>query len=438
MPSTAAPPRPAPPRRLRRLAAALALVPLLGAGLTVAGCRGERPAAQRRAELARRGQGDVVIGVAFPWAAYRELDFGDGVDLAATEANAAGGVRGRRLRLVRVDDQGTVEGGRAAAQRLVADPSVVAVVGHLQSFVSVPAASVYDAGGLLMLSPTATDPALTAQGYGRVFRATVTERIVGRRMAEVAASRGVRRVGIMYVRDRYGRGLANAFEARARELGVDVAVRDSYNPDNVEAELAAGGVTTAAQAFEPTLRAWGRLGVDGLFAASEVPAAIPLLAAVRSAGLQVPVFGGEAMSVPPLLGAGAAAEGVVLASIFHPDEPRAEVTRFVGRFRATYGRMPGGAAALGYDAVRVLVDAMRRAPTTEPTETARALRAGRGWAGVTGTFAFDSLGNLIDRSVGQVTVRNGRFEVLPEPRPVASAASPPTPRQTPPRLAGAS
>lgn len=192
-----------------------------------------RSVAEQRAEQAQRADGDIVIGVAWPWAARKELRFGDGVDMAVAEVNATGGVLGRQLRIVRLDDHESADEGRVIAQRLGADPRVVAVIGHLQSYVTVPAAAIYDNGGLVLLSPAATDPALTAQGYRHVFRGTFTDKMAGREMADFAARHGYRRIAIEYVRSPYGRDLANAFEEYAADRKLEVVARQSYGGDGV-------------------------------------------------------------------------------------------------------------------------------------------------------------------------------------------------------------
>ena len=153
-------------------------------------CRTSGSPAAERVARAVRGEGDIVIGVAWPWAARREVRYGEGLDMAVAEINAAGGVGGRRIVLEREDDHESVDEGELVAQRLANDPNVVAVIGHLQSYVSVPASAIYDLSGILMIAPTATDPELTAHGYSRVFRATFTDAEVGRQMAEYAARQG--------------------------------------------------------------------------------------------------------------------------------------------------------------------------------------------------------------------------------------------------------
>jgi branched-chain amino acid transport system substrate-binding protein len=370
----------------------------------VAGCHAGRTPAEERAARAARGTGDLVIAVAWPWAKRGEILFAEGLRLAVAEVNDSGGLLGRQLRLVQVDDHESVDDGRLIAQRLGADPDVVAVIGHLQSYVSVPAAGIYDLSGLIMVSPTATDPELTSQGYTRVFRATFTDRAVGYQMADFAAGRGYRRVAIFYIRNRYGRGLANAFEERATELGLTTVARQSYDASEHVNEYT----------FAPTLREWKPLELDAIFLAGEVPSAAVFVAEARKYGIDVPILGGDAMSSPALLRAGGAAEGTVVATPFHPDEPRAEVQQFAAAFRRRYGKSPDAGSAIGYDAVRLIAYAMRTARSAVPDSVAAALRGTRDWKGVTGPFTFTREGDLVDKPVTKMVVRGGKFEFLPE------------------------
>lgn len=342
----------------------------------------------------------VVIAVPWPWQRRGQIRYGEGLDLAVDEANATGGVLGRPVRLERYDDAESVDEGRMVAERIVARPRVVAVIGHLQSYVTLPAASIYERAGLVLLAPVATDPALTSSGYRRVFRVTLSVTEIGRQMAETAARLGLTRVAIHSARTDYGRDLSNAFESRATELSLTVPVRKSYEAsDSIDEPSLAS-----------TFREWSDLDVDAVFLAGEPPAAARIVALIRRAGLRLPVLAGDAMSSPELLNiAGPAADGVLAASFFHPDEPRSEVARFVRAFRHRYETAPDVGSALGYDAVRLLVYAMRTASSTAPENVAAVLHSTRDWSGVTGEFTFDERGETVGKRLILVEAHNGRF-----------------------------
>lgn len=386
---------------------------LLSLALIVAvACVRPREPARQRAEEARTGKGDVVIAAAWPWQLRKEIRYGEGLQLALEEVNAGGGIAGRPLRVARYDDGESVDAGSLVAQQIASDPHVVAVVGHLQSYVTVQAANVYDQAGLVLVAPTATDPELTERGYKRVFRATFTDKSVGRQLAGFAAERGLRKVAIYYIRSTYGRNVANAFEARAAKVGVTVCARSSYDPSEQASE----------RTFESTLLEWKTTDMDAIVLAGEVPSAAIFVAQARHLGITVPIIGGDAMSSPGLMAvAGPAAEGVMVASFFHPDAPGPERARFDASFRKRFGVAPDAGSALGYDCVQLLAAAMRRSQSLAPDDIAEALSGGPPWKGVTATFAFDEHGDLLRKPVVMSVVRKGRFELLAELDPPAAA-----------------
>jgi branched-chain amino acid transport system substrate-binding protein len=298
-----------------------------------------------------------------------------------------------------------VEEGRLVAQEVARDPAVMAVVGHLHSHVTVPAAAVYDLAGLVLVAPTTTTPELTARGYPRVFRTVFSDAEVGRQMAAWALRRGYRRVAIYYARSEYGRALANAFEEYAARNGGEVVSRESYDP----------GMAANPRDAEQTVTGWGSVEFDAVFLAGQDQQAALLASELRRRGIAAPLLGSDALATPTFLETGGAAvEGAVIASAFHPGDPSPRARAFTAAFRRRWGRDPDVGAALGYDAVRVLAEGMRHAGTPAPDSVAAALHRLRGFEGVTGTFAFDSAGNLSGSAVGRVVVRGGRFHFLPD------------------------
>lgn len=371
--------------------------------LAVAFACGEREPSEERARRARDGTGDIVIAAAWPWELRKETRYGEGLQMAVDEINAAGGIEARRLRLARFDDRESIDQGRIVAQQIADDPAVVAVIGHLQSYVTVEAASVYNRAGLVLLAPTATDPRLTRLGYKRVFRATFTDDAMGRRLADHVASQQRKKIAVYYIRNDYGRNVANAFETRARELGVAVLARSSYDASEQVTE----------RTFDQVLSDWKPMELDTIVLAGEVPSAAIFVAQARRKGITAPIVGGDAMSSTVLMKiAGQAAEGMIVATYFHPDQPRPEIERFSAAFTARYGAPPDAGAALGYDCARLLGNAMRSAGSAAPDDVAKALGDLAGWPGVTATFSFDESGDAATPVVLSI-VRQGRFEYLP-------------------------
>jgi len=307
-----------------------------------------------------------------------------------------------------------VNEGLLIAQRIANDPEIIAVIGHLQSYVAVPAAAIYDMAGLVYISPTATTAELTTKGYSRVFRTTFVDEQVGHQMAEYAARHGYRRVGIYYLRSAYGRALANAFEERAITHAVSIVARASYEPGQL-----------AGENFDLTFQEWKQLDLDAVFVAGQAPEAGTLIAEARRDGILAPMLGSDAMGVPSLITAGGqAVEGTVIPVAFHPAARSASAERFVRAFQARYGKEPDIGAAMAYDALTVLAQAIRTASSPTPGEIARAMHAIRRWPGVLGELTFDRNGDLVDPRILKTVIRGGRFEYLDDPVRVRAAGEP--------------
>ena len=375
------------------------IVYLVSLAVALTSCGGPGTPAEQRAARADRGA-EIVIAAAWPWSLRRNLLYGQGMDMALDEINGAGGIGGRRLRIIKEDDQETVDHGRVVAQQLVANPDVVAVIGHLESFITVPAAAIYDLGGVLLIAPTSTDPRLTEQGYRFVFRVTFNDKQIGAHMATVATTRGYKRMAIYYIRNDYGRGQANAFEETFSARGGTVVDRRSYDASDVKNNRAVGEL----------IDDWRGRSLDALFIAGEAPQAALLMVEARRKNLRIPMLGGDALGTPELFQPDpAAVEGTTLAAPFHPDDPRPRVQTFRAAFQRRFGRPPDAAAALGYDSLHVLAEGMRRAKSSAPEQVRAALHALSDWEGVTASFSFSESGDLVGRHVTMVEARSGRF-----------------------------
>lgn len=369
---------------------------VLPAGLLgLSGCGETTPAAERTAR-ARRASGDIVVGASWPLSTAKGT-YGNGVELARDEINAAGGVLARPLRLVLRDDKLSVTRGIAIAHEFAGNLDMVAVLGTLNSYIAVATAPVYEDAGLVMLTQGSSVERLTAKGYRRVFRMIPSNRRVGELLAEHAAARKYRRVLVYYVKNEYGLDLANAFEQRAGAVGVEVADRVSYL-------AGAGDYRLAMQHWKDFYN------FDAIFLAASLPDGATILEAIRQVGIRQPVFGADGLDSPDLARlAGPAAEGTEVISFFHPAAPLDHVQAFKARYEQRFRQLPDSSAALGYDGVMLLADAIRRAGSTVPDAIAKALRATRGWRGVSGMHNFDEHGNVPDKEIVIQAVRDGRF-----------------------------
>lgn len=205
--------------------------------LFLAGCDTTDDPAELRARLADESRGNIQMGVTFSYSSSGIL-FREGIEMARDELNAAGGVQTgnarRPLELFFKDDHRSINEGRRVAQEFAegqvsqgggeipaqntseSEPvNIIAVIGNLSSFISIPVSTIYNYYGILMLSPGATSPKFTKQGYNLVFRNIVQDREIGKQMADFAKEQRCKKVMVASSRSTYGRGLANEFEKRA-------------------------------------------------------------------------------------------------------------------------------------------------------------------------------------------------------------------------------
>lgn len=366
--------------------------------LGLAACEQTNPATQR-AERAAHAKGDIVIGMAWPFNTSKKT-LGNGVAMAVDEINAAGGVLGRKIKIIKRNDRLSVSKGLMIAQEFANNPNMVAVIGHLNSYISIPASATYQSAGLLMISPGSSGMRLTHQGFNLVFRTMQNDKNQGEQLADYAQSQDYHNVIIYYIDNAYGLDLANYFEQHASDLGINIVDRRSYDK--------------SSHHYRHVLEDWKSLySFDAIFLAGSLPESSQIIREMRRVGIKVPVFGGLGLDSPQLIQlGGSAVEGTVVASSFSPGMPGPKVPKFDREYLARFGKLPDSSAAGGYDTVDLLAYAMRKAGTTVPAKMAAVLHKTRGWVGVTGRYTFDANGDVVHKPMVFKIVKNGRFQYL--------------------------
>ena len=353
---------------------------------------------ETRAEFAAENEQELIIGVGWPLTGKNDL-FKQGVEMGLAEINGQGGVLGRKLVVDFKDDKGMITDGKLVAQGFAENPDCIAVIGHYNSFISVPAAVIYEYYGLLMLSPGSTSPHLTSQGYERTFRMIPSDVQIGSQLAEFAKKQGYQRMVILYEKSAYGTGLANAFEFRAEDLEIFVPTRMSYDSNLKD--------------YRRILDEIKLIDFDAAFIAGYGADAGLIIKQLREMGIETPFMGGDGLDTSQLWEKDPeAVEGTTVLTVFHPDEPKALVQQFKQEFSDKFGMVPDGWAAQGYDAIRLLADAIKRADSLNPSQIANTLRSTKDWQGVTGNHTFNDSGEVVEKRMVKQVVRNAAFEYL--------------------------
>ncbi len=357
--------------------------------------------AEKRARRASKAKEKIIVGAAAPWETL-EVMLWQGIELAVEEINREGGILGRELEILKRDDEGSLKKGLVVAKRFAENPDMVAVIGHYNSYISVPASTLYEYYGLLMLSPTSTGAKLTGQGLRRVFRIVPHTVAFGTALADFCRRQGYRNMMIYNENIEFGKDLATAFDRETDERGITIQDRLTYE------------AISGPRNFRKDLRYWKEtFTFDAIFLAGTLPEAALFILEARKQGIMVPIVAGGIDSPELLRLLGAGEDNIFIGTTFQPGEERKEVKAFVDAFSKKYQTAPDTAAALGYDAVKTLAAAMEVVGTSIPDRVAETLRSSKEWPGVTGLHIFDEKGDVEGPSISIKRVHQGRFEHFP-------------------------
>ncbi|RKG65879.1 ABC transporter substrate-binding protein, partial [Corallococcus exercitus] len=311
----------------------------------------------------------------------------NGIDLALQEANAAGGVRGQKL-VVRVyDSQGRPEEGAQAATRLIAQDKVVALLGEAASSVSMAMADKAQAGKVPMITPTSTSPEVTKKG-DYIFRVCFIDPFQGLVMAKFARENlKLDKVAVLTDnKSAFSVGLADVFNQKFKEFGGTIVGNESYSKGDTD--------------FRAQLTSIKNMKPEAVFVPGYYTDVGIIARQAREVGLRVPLLGGDGWDSDKLyeLG-GSALEGSYFSNHYSPDNPDPVVQNFLKKYKAAYGSVPDSVAVLAYDAGRLLVDAMKRAPDTSGPALRDAIAATKDFPGVAGTINLDANRDAVKQAV---------------------------------------
>lgn len=360
-------------------------------------------------------QPEVRVAVAGPFtgnaAAFGEM-IKRGAELKAKEINAAGGINGMKLTLVFGDDTGTEKEARAVATRFATDRRVLAVVGHFNSACSLAGKPIYAENGIVELSPGSTNVSV-CEGSDWTFRNLYRDDFQGEFIAKYIKNvlPELQSVGVLFDNDDYGRGLKDAFTAEAEMIGLNIVTAEAYDRDNTD--------------FKAQLTSIKAKNPDAIFVSGLYGQAALIVKQAREAGITARFFGADGVDSPDFLKiAGAAAEGTYLTTPFTFGAGGAEALKVAQAFEAEYGVPPDTWAALTYDAMGMIADAIEKTHNTGATlaENRKAIRdhlasldtAEEGYRGITGLTYFDKHGDTVNKPAYVKIVKDGEFTTAPK------------------------
>ena len=307
----------------------------------------------------------------------------NGAKLAIKEINAKGGVLGKEIDYIVYDEEGKSEQATAMYDKLVKKDKVVALIGDVTSNPTIAVAEKAVADNLPMITPTGTASKITEAGEN-VFRACFIDPYQGEKMAAYAKKLNKSKVAILYLSsDDYSKGLAEAFEAKAKELGLEVVLKEAYNKGDKDFKTQLGKIADA--------------GADALFLPEYYEDIALIAAQAQEKGLTATLLGGDGwdgvikqMDASKL----SALSDAYFCNHYSAESTDAKVQDFIAAYKAEYNMEPNAFAALGYDAAYAMVKAIETAGSTDKQAIIDALKA-LDYTGVTGQIKFDANRNPV-------------------------------------------
>jgi len=333
----------------------------------------------------------------------------NGTRMAIDDANAQNlmiGGKKVKFELLSEDDQADPRTATIVAQKMV-DEKVNGIIGHLNSGTTIPASKIYSDAGIVQISPSATNPKYTEQGFKTAFRVMPNDVQQGKALGDFAVTRlGAKRVAIIDDRTAYGQGLADQFEAAAKAAGAEIVARE-FTTDKSTDFMA---ILTAVKAKNADVLFFGGMDAQGG----------PMIKQFKTLGLTAKFLMGDGGSTPEFIKlSGGAAEGAYSSLPGQPLDKMPGGKAFADKFTAKYGQIQLYAPYC-YDAVSVMVAAMRKADSADPAKYLPVL-AGITHDGVTAKVSFDAKGDIKDGAITLYQVKNGKWEVLETVGGVAAA-----------------
>lgn len=363
---------------------------------------GDKPAASGSTTAApASGDNEIVIGFSAPLTGpqshYGE-DYKTGVQMAIDEANEQGiTINGApaKFKMDAQDDAADPKQATQVAERFV-DAKVAGVIGHFNSGTSIPASKIYEENNIPNIA-MATSPVFTQQGFKTVFRSMTSDSQQGLVLGKYAVEKlGYKTIGIIDDRTAYGQGLADEFEKSAKAAGATILPRQFTNDKATE--------------FQSILTAFKEKQPDAIFYGGGDPQSAPMVVQMKRLGITSQFLSGEMTKNPNFIKvAGKDAEGVMASLAGMPLAKLAKGPEFETKYKAKFGKDVQIYSPYGYDATWAMINAMKAANSSKPTDYLPKLAA-TDMAGITSDhFSYDDKGDLKDVAITVYKVENGEW-----------------------------
>jgi branched-chain amino acid transport system substrate-binding protein len=345
---------------------------------------------------------DIYVGYQLPLTGsqsqYGEV-FKNAAAIQLERFNAAGGVGGRKVQLVYEDSKSDPKEAVNIARKFVDDKRIVAVLGDFASGPSMAAGEVYGKEGMPQLSQTASHPDFLKVSNWQ-FRNVVTQAQEGPFMAKWVRETGVNTVAVIGLQNDWGLSATGEFKKAFEQLGGKVTSLEVFNPGTRD--------------FKAILTKVAQGKPEAIYLAMFYEEGALILQQIKQLNVTAKMFSSGPLYAQKLLDlAGPAADGVKMSTAFMADHPAPNVQSFVGEYKKRYNGEPNMFAAQAFDAVGIMLEALKRVgPTATRAQVRDALAATADYPGVTGATTFDKTTREPDKNLARLEISGGKFVLV--------------------------
>jgi branched-chain amino acid transport system substrate-binding protein len=309
------------------------------------------------------------------------------LEIAVKDINAAGGIKGKQIELISIDDQGKPEEAATAITKLITQHGVVAVIGEVASSRSLAMAPIAQQYKIPMISHASTNPKVTEIG-DHIFRVCFIDPFQGKVMARFALEHlKIKKAALLKdIKNDYSVGLAEVFAETFKAGGGEIVIEQSYSEGDID--------------FKSQLTAIRGKSPQAIFLPGYYTEVGLIARQARELGIKVPFMGGDGWDSPKLKEIGGAAlDGSFISNHYSQEDQSPVVQNFIKKYRDAYGVTPDGIAAMAYDAMGVLHEALKRTTNITPKEIRDEVAKTKDYPGVTGKITMDASRNPIKSAV---------------------------------------
>jgi branched-chain amino acid transport system substrate-binding protein len=307
-----------------------------------------------------------------------------GIKLAVEEINAAGGINGRLIEVVPMDDRADPKEAANVANLVAANAEILAVIGHNNSSCTLAAAPIYNAAKLPQISPDSSSPKITDAGP-YTFRLRNSDAYTGAYNVQKAWDAGYRKIGILYENNDFGRGGFEVGTATLKSIGTVPAAAEAF-------------LLGETKDFSTAITNFKKVGVEAIYLVGDYSEIALFAKQAHAMDYKPSIWGATGAFNPAIIQlAGADAEGIIGSTVFYPEDPRPEVLNYGKKFLAKYKSegitQVDAFGPTGYDALRIIAEAIKKNGATREGIN-KYLTTLKDFPGVIGTITFDQNGDV--------------------------------------------